>query len=103
MCIKAGENEFDSVRALMTMALKAVVAESLQVDLDDVVDDARLVEDLCMLPESAEEMKALIADTFDGLEIDPYMTPTVATLITEVVLNEFEDILNMDFNIPMAA
>jgi len=36
MCIKAGADELESVKNLMSMALKAVVAESLGVELEDI-------------------------------------------------------------------
>ena len=89
---KAGKNELRSVRNLMTMALKAVVAEALRVDLGEVVGEARLVEDLRMGPAGAAALKALIADTFDGIAVDLDQTPTFAVLLERVVLSEFNDL-----------
>ncbi|WP_127478623.1 hypothetical protein [Sulfurivermis fontis] len=92
MCIKAGKDELDSVKNLMSMALKAVVAEALQVELDEVVDEARLVEDLHMGAAGAAALRELIADTFDGCTVDPAAIPTYAGLLERVVLNEFRDV-----------
>lgn len=92
MCIKAGTNELESVKNLMSMALKAVVADALQADLDDVVEDARLVEDLRMGSAESQVLRELIADTFDGIEVDLRQTPTFSALLDRVVLSEFRDI-----------
>lgn len=92
MCIKAGRDELESVKNLMGMALKAVVAEALHADLDDVSDDARLVEDLHMGRAEARVLQELIADTFDGIRVDLDETPTYAALLDRVVLSEFRDL-----------
>lgn len=89
MCIKAGKDELDSVKNLMGMALKAVVAEALDVDLDDITEEARLVEDLHMDGTTAAVLQDLIADTFDGVRVDLDTTPTYAALLERVVLSEF--------------
>jgi len=92
MCIRVGNDELESVKNLMGMSLMAVVAEALQADLDDVSEEARLVEDLHMTPATERELKAMIADVFNGLEVDLSTTPTVAALLEKVVLNEFADL-----------
>lgn len=92
MCIKAGANELESVKNLMAMALKAVVADALHTDLDEVVEGARLVEDLHMGRSESAALEALIADTFDGIHVDLMQTPTFADLLDKVVLSEFKDL-----------
>jgi hypothetical protein len=91
MCIRAGANELESVKNLMSMSLMAVIAETLEVEIDEIRDEARLVEDLGMNAESRGEMEAMIADFFDGLEVNLNQTPTVAALVDKVVLSEFRD------------
>ena len=90
MCIKAGDDELETVRNLMSMTLRAVVADTLHTELEDVVDEARLEQDLHMGAEESTALRALIADTFDGLEVDLHETPTFAALLDRVVLSEFE-------------
>lgn len=92
MCIKAGKDELDSVKNLMGMALKAVVAEALHAELEDVVEEARLVEDLHMGSGEAQVLQDLIADTFDGIHVDLAETPTYAALLERVVLSEFQNL-----------
>lgn len=92
MCIKAGKDELESVKNLMGMALKAVVAEALQVELDEVMEETRLVEDLHMGATEAAALRELIADTFDGVDINLAATPTYAALLERVVLSEFRDV-----------
>jgi len=89
MCIRAGKDELDSVKNLMSMSLKAVVATALHADLEAVDDDARLVEDLHMGEAESHELEAMIADVFDGVHVDPHETPTFGALLDRVVLSEF--------------
>lgn len=89
MCFKAGDDELDTVKNLMTMSLSVVVADALEVDLDEVQTSSRLVQDLGMTPDKAVALKEGIAEYFDGLEIDLRATPTVGALLDKVVLNEF--------------
>lgn len=92
MCLKLGKDELDTVRNLMAMSLKAVVAEALECDLDEVTERARLVEDLHMDEAGRHELQALLADIFDGVAIDPAAMPTVGDLLEEVVHSEFHDL-----------
>jgi hypothetical protein len=89
MCIRAGRDELESVKNLMAMSLMAVVAEALDADLDEISEEARLVEDLHMDQTNEQELKAMIADVFNGLEVDLNTTRTVSGLLDKVVLNEF--------------
>jgi len=89
MCIRAGSNELESVKNLMGMSLKAVVADALHADIDTILDDSRLVEDLHMSANDEVELKEMIADVFDGLQVNVRSTPTVGALLDEVVTKEF--------------
>jgi len=89
MCIRAGNNELESVKNLMGMSLKAVVADALHTDIDTIVDDSRLVEDLHMSANDELELEEMIADVFDGLQISVRSTPTVGALLDQVVMKEF--------------
>ena len=93
MCIRAGSNELESVKNLMGMSLKAVVADALNADIEDVNDHSRLVEDLHMSANDEVELEAMIADVFDGLHINVHETPTVAALLERVVTKEFSGLL----------
>jgi hypothetical protein len=89
MCIRAGSNELESVKNLMGMSLRAVVADALHTDIESIRDDSRLVEDLHMGSHDEQELEAMIADIFDGLHVDVHQTPTVAALLDQVVMREF--------------
>lgn len=89
MCIRAGNNELESVKNLMGMSLMAVVADALDTEIDNVTEDARLVEDLHMDASGEEELETMIEDVFNGLHVDVHSTPTVSALLDTVVRNEF--------------
>jgi acyl carrier protein len=89
MCLKLGRDELDTVRNLMAMSLKAVVAEALGADLEDVKEEARLVEDLHRDATGAKALHELIADIFDDADIAPARLSTVADLLDKVVHSEF--------------
>ncbi|MCW8888776.1 MAG: hypothetical protein OQK25_06905 [Gammaproteobacteria bacterium] len=93
MCIRAGgENELESVKNLMSMSLMAIIADSLDVDIDDLNNSDRLQEDLNMNPSSCQILEEQIADIFDGLQLDLGQIDTVGTLLELVVFNEFRDV-----------
>lgn len=89
MCIRAGSNELESVKNLMDMSLRAVVADALHTDIEAIREESRLVEDLHMGTRDEQELEAMIADIFDGLHVDVQETPTVAALLDKVVMQEF--------------
>lgn len=89
MCIRAGSNELESVKNLMGMSLRAVVADALHTDIETIQEESRLVEDLHMGTGDEQELEAMIADIFDGLHVDVHETPTVAALLDKVVMQEF--------------
>ncbi len=94
MCIKVGNNELESVKHLMGMSLKAVIADALHTNIDTISDESRLVEDLHMNADEELELEEMIADVFDGLHIEVARTPTVAALLDQVVMKEFRGVLN---------
>jgi len=89
MCFKAGSDELDTVRNLMSMSLSAVISEALEIDIDDIRPTAHFVRDLGMTPEKAQILNEGIAEYFDGLEVDLAATPTVGALLDKVVHSEF--------------
>ncbi len=91
MCIRAGSNELESVKNLMGMSLMAVIAESLEVDIDEIEETSHLRLDLQMDAAAQTRLEMLIADYFDGLEVDLNTTPTVGALLERVVMSEFSD------------
>lgn len=90
MCIRAGSNELESVKNLMGMSLMAVIADALDTEIDNVTEEAHLVEDLHMDQNREQELEAMIEDVFDGLHVDVQSTPTVSALLDKVVLSEFQ-------------
>lgn len=91
MCIRAGSNELESVKNLMGMSLMAVVAESLDMDIDGIDESSHLVNDLQMDNGGKQRLEAMIAEVFDELQINLNTTPTVGALLDKVVMSEFAD------------
>lgn len=92
MCIKAGADELETVKNLMGMSLRVVVADALHADIEAVTEEVDLVNDLHMDAKEEVELEAMIADIFDGLEVDVQQTPTFSALLDKVVLSEFRDV-----------
>jgi hypothetical protein len=90
--MKMGENELETVKNLMAMSLKAVVSEALHADMEGIDERTRLVDDLHMDNDGNARLKALIADIFDGLEVEPERMSTFGDLLERMVLSEFEDL-----------
>ncbi len=92
MCIKSGDNELDSVKALMTMSLNALIAEVFEKDLDELTLDLSLIKDLDMNNDKQQELAGLINEYFDGLEVDFSQNDTLDKLFQTVVDAEFEEL-----------
>ena len=91
MCIRAGSNELESVKNLMGMSLMAVIAESLETDIDTIKETSHLVKDLHMDSKGKQQLEMMIAEVFDELQINLNTTPTVGSLLDKVVMSEFAD------------
>ncbi len=92
MCIKAGNDELDSLKALMTMSLNALIAEVFDKDLDDLALNLSLTKDLGMDFEKEQELLLLINEYFDGLNVDLSENDSLAALFQTVVNSEFEEV-----------
>jgi hypothetical protein len=88
MCFKAGKDEIDTVRNLIRMSLLFLLADTLEVEIEDIAGNARLVEDMKLDKTGADRLTALIAEYFDGLQINLDDTPTVDSLLDKIVANQ---------------
>ena len=89
MRIKLEDNELDTMKELLTMALNAVVAEFLNVGVDRVHPGSRLVSDLGMSPAVKKRLQKEIAFIFDCTEIDMPNAMKVEELVDQVAHTEF--------------
>lgn len=92
MCIKVGNNELSSVKALMTMSLNAIIADTFDLELEDIKRDLRLSEDLHMDATLQSQLSELVAEYFDGLQLDYSQVKTVDDLFDVIVEQEFSHI-----------
>lgn len=85
MCLKIGKDEIDTIRNLMRMSLLILLSESLDIEVEEISDKARLVEDLKLDNVKAARLNELIAEYFDGLKINLDDTPTIDSLLEKIV------------------
>lgn len=90
MCIKAGNDELDSVKALMAMSLNALIAEVFDVGLDEIDRNLSLSRDLGMDSEKENELNELIEEYFDGLVINFTKNDSLDALFQTLIDTEFE-------------
>ena len=89
MRIKLDDDEMDTMKELLTMALNAVIAEFLNVDVDRVHPGSRLTLDLGMSPAVKKRLQKEIAFIFDCTEIDMPNAMKVEELVDQVAHIEF--------------
>lgn len=89
MCIKAGNTELGSVRALMTMSLNAVVCEVFGIEPDEITPELRVYGDLKMTDEQAAEFSDMVSEYFDGVQLELTPTTTLGEIFDRVVEQEF--------------
>lgn len=92
MCIKYGDNELSTVKALMTMSLNSIIADLFNLELDEIKPELKLYEDLSMTPVQEADLEDAIAEYFDGLSINVKRVHSLNHLFELVVLSEFETI-----------
>jgi len=92
VCIKAGNNELGSVKALMSMSLNALIAEVFEQDLEKLKKSLSLTRDLGMNELKQAELSHMIAEYFDDLNVNFAKIDTLEQLFQTVVEVEFEDI-----------
>lgn len=69
----------------MRMSMMVLLSELFDIDIEEISEDARLVEDLKLDKTKAARLNELIAEYFDGLQIDLNDTPTVDSLLDKIV------------------
>jgi hypothetical protein len=84
MASKLDDNELDTMKELLTMALYAVIAEFLNVDIDRVRPGSRLVAHLGMSPAAKKRLQKEIAFIFDCTEPDMPDAMKVEELVNKV-------------------
>lgn len=92
MCIKIGNNEMDSVHALMTMSLNALLADFFNKDMDDFLPDLSLTRDLNFDSSLHSSLNDQIDEYFDGVRLDFSKIDTIKELFSAVVDKEFQSI-----------
>ena len=92
MCIKAGNSEISSVKALMTMSLKAIVGEVFGLEPEEIVPGLQVFSDLRMTADQESEFADLVAEYFDGLKLKFNPTTTLGDVFDYVVEPQFEDV-----------
>lgn len=90
MCIRAGNDELDTVKMLMSMSLNSVIARVFDLDLENIDPKLDLRRDLRMDDIKAQVLCDEIADCFDGLSIDLSLINTLNQLFDSVIDVEFE-------------
>ena len=78
----------DTVRNLMRMSMLILLSESLEIEIEEISGDARLVEDLKLDKTKKDRLNHLIAEYFDGLQINLKNTPTIDSLLEKIVATQ---------------
>jgi len=85
-------NELELVRGLMKMSLLAVIAESINCEMDQIHSSDHLRDDLQMNESSLQDLAARIADIFNTKQPDLNSIMTVAELMKLIIDDEFSDV-----------
>lgn len=89
MCIKIADSEIDTVKALMSMSLNAIIADIFDLDLDEIKPELHLNNDLHISANQQQELHDTIAEYFDNLSVDFTKIKTLNDLFEVVIFTEF--------------
>jgi len=84
MCGKLGSNEVESMQNMMSMAVYFVLADTFDVDIDELLPESDLQLDLGMTPTTQQLLDANIMDMFNNLHIDFSHAKTVQDILNQV-------------------
>lgn len=88
MCIKIGDDELDTVRALMSMTLDAVLADLFGVNPDAIRPDLNLRGDLNLDARKQRKLQQRLQEYFEGVRLDFARIETLDDLYRQVVVVE---------------
>ncbi len=88
MCIKIGDDELDTVRALMSMTLNAVLADLFGVNPDAIRPDLNLRRDLNLDAGKQCKLQQRVQEYFEGVRLDFARIETLDDLYRQVVAVE---------------
>ncbi|WP_139306370.1 hypothetical protein [Methylomonas sp. LWB] len=85
MCGKFGGNEVESLQNMMSMAVQLVIADTFDLNVDDVSLDSDLQNDLGMDADLRDKLDSSIMEMFNQLHLDFSRIKTVADVVKQVV------------------
>lgn len=88
MCGKMGENEVDSMKNMMTMAVYYVVADVFDVDAMDLDAATDLEKDLHVTPAMQIELYESVGEMFNGFKLDLQHAHSVQEIVDQIVTIE---------------
>lgn len=92
MCIKAGDTELASVKALMTMTLDAMVGKVFGLEPEEIAPGLRLYGDLHMSAVQRAQLAGLVAEYFEGVQLEFTPATTLGDIAARVVDAQFADL-----------
>ncbi len=91
MCFKIGDNEFETVKGLMSMTVYSVISDVLNVELEDIEAHSHLVKDLGMTEQTQKALSQSIMEMFDDLVVDLSANSLVQNIVDQVLQDEFDE------------
>ena len=96
MCLKVSnmknENEIDTVKALMSMILNAIISDVFQIDFEKVNLKQDLRKDLNMNMSQENLLKSMVSEYFNGYKLELPPKCTIQHLHNDLILHSFMNI-----------
>jgi acyl carrier protein len=84
MCGKLGSNEVESLQNMMSMAVYFVLADTFDMDFDDIQPNSNLKTDLGMTSSIQTQLDESIMDMFTQVKVDFSQIKTVQDIVDQV-------------------
>lgn len=84
MCGKLGNTEVESLQNMMSMAVYFVLADTFDVDIDDLLPSSDLRADLGMTSSIQTQLDESIMDMFNQAQVDFNRIKTVQDVVDQV-------------------
>ena len=84
MCGKLGGNEVESMQNMMSMAVYLVIADTFDLDVDELEPDFNLQSDLGMDAAMQAQLDHCIMDMFNNFQVDFAHAKTVQDVVEQI-------------------
>ncbi len=93
MCGKFGDDEIESMRNMMSLAVYSVLADIFDVNMSEISPNSDLENDLRMTASIREQLDEKIKEMFDNFHVDFSKAKNVQDIVDQIIENKMMSVM----------